>query len=55
MSETSKKIATYDDLYKIPANTTGQIIDGELVVTPRPSQKHVYATSFLDKKIGTPY
>lgn len=55
MSDPAKKVVTYSDLYDIPANTTGEIINGELIVTPRPSRKHVYATSALDKRIGPPY
>ena len=34
MSELAKKKATYEDLYNIPENMTGEIIDGELIVTP---------------------
>ncbi|MBF0474900.1 MAG: Uma2 family endonuclease [Deltaproteobacteria bacterium] len=55
MAEPAKKIATYEDLYSIPENMTGEIIEGELIVTPRPSKKHAYASSVLDKTIGTPY
>ncbi len=38
MAEIAKKIAAYEDLYNIPDNMTGEIIDGELIVTPRPSR-----------------
>ena len=55
MSEPAGKKASYDDLFSIPENTTGEIIDGELFVTPRPSRKHGYTASALDKKIGSPY
>lgn len=55
MSESAKKYATYEDLYTIPENTIGEIINGQLIVTPRPSRKHIYATSTLDKKLGPPY
>ncbi len=55
MSEPAKKKATYEDLYSIPENMTGEIIDGELFVQPRPSRKHIHAASALDKRIGTPY
>lgn len=55
MAEAEKKRAVYEDLYSIPENMTGEIIGGELVVTPRPSRKHTYATSRLDKEIGYPY
>ncbi len=55
MSEPVEKKAVYEDLYSIPEDMTGEIISGELIVTPRPSRKHVYATSRLDKEIGNPY
>jgi Uma2 family endonuclease len=55
MSEPAGKRATYEDLYQVPENMTGEIINGELIVTPRPSRKHVYTASALDKKIGSPY
>jgi Uma2 family endonuclease len=55
MSEPAKRKATYDDLCDIPENMTGEIIDGELIVHPRPSRKHTYAASALDKEIGPPY
>jgi hypothetical protein len=55
MSEPAKRIATYEDLYSIPDNMTGEIMKGELIATPRPSRKHVYAASRLDKSLGTPF
>ncbi len=55
MSEPAKKKATYKDLFNIPENMAGELIDGELIVTPRPSRKHIYAASRLDKEIGSPY
>ncbi len=55
MSEIAKKKATYEDLYEVPENMTGEIIDGELIVTPRPSRRHTRTTSVLGYKIGPPY
>jgi Uma2 family endonuclease len=55
MSELAKKKATYEDLYSIPENMTGEIINGELIVTPRPSRKHVRTAIVLGNKIGSPY
>ena len=52
MSEPAIKKATYDDLYKIPENMTGEIIAGELIVTPRPSRKHVYTASSLEGNLS---
>jgi Uma2 family endonuclease len=55
MAELAKKKACYEDLYSIPENMTGEIIDGELIATPRPSRSHVFTASGLDKEIGPPY
>lgn len=55
MAELAKTKATYEDLYSIPEHTTGEIIDGELVVTPRPSRKHVYTATALGGEITSPY
>jgi Uma2 family endonuclease len=55
MSAPAKKRATYEDLNGIPENMTGEIIDGELWVTPRPSREHVNASSSVGYKIGPPY
>ncbi len=54
MSESAKKKATYEDLCTIPENSIGEIINGELVVTPRPSRRHLKAASSLGYKIGPP-
>jgi len=55
MAELAKKKATYEDLYAIPEHMVGEIIDGELVVTPRPSARHTHATSILGGEIVPPY
>jgi Uma2 family endonuclease len=55
MPELPKKKATYDDLYSVPENMIGEIINGELVVTPRPSRKHVFTTTALGNELGPPY
>ena len=55
MAEPAEKEATYEDLYNIPENMTGEIINGELVVTPRPSREHTSTASSLGYKIGPPY
>jgi Uma2 family endonuclease len=55
MSERARKYATYEDLYTIPENMTGEIIYGQLVVTPRPSRKHIYAASALGGELAPPY
>jgi Uma2 family endonuclease len=36
--------ATYDDIVNLPENVVGEILDGELVVSPRPRPSHGFAT-----------
>ncbi|MDR3554212.1 MAG: Uma2 family endonuclease [Syntrophobacteraceae bacterium] len=55
MSEPAKKKATYEDLFSVPENMIGEIIDGELVLQPRPSPKHMNAIKALSLEIVPPY
>lgn len=55
MAELAPKKATYDDLYTLPENMTGEIIAGELIATPRPSRKHVATTTLLTSRVVPPY
>jgi hypothetical protein len=42
-----KRRATYEDLYEIPDAMVAQIIDGELIVSPRPWSRRAHATAVL--------
>jgi len=55
MLDPVRKRATYEDLCNLPENVTGEIIDGELVVAPRPAGRHVHAVSGLGSKVTAPY
>lgn len=55
MAKPARKKPVYDDLYTIPDNMIGEIIDGELIVTPRPSRKHAYAATTLIGEVEPPY
>jgi Uma2 family endonuclease len=55
MAEPAEKSATYDDLSTLPENMTGEIINGELVVAPRPARDHAYAASALGNEVGPAY
>lgn len=55
MPAPAKREAAYEDLFSIPENMTGEIINGELIVTPRPSRNHVYTASSLGGKLTPPY
>jgi Uma2 family endonuclease len=47
--------ATYADLCALPENVIGEIIDGDLVVSPRPAPRHAIATSHLGSELTGPY
>jgi len=42
-------------LLALPETVVGEIIAGELVVSPRPSGRHLLASSVLSRRIGSPF
>jgi hypothetical protein len=40
-----KRRATYEDLMEVPDTKVAEIIDGELIVSPRPAMPHTHAAS----------
>jgi Uma2 family endonuclease len=55
MPDTAKRQAVYEDLYHIPENTTGEIIDGELIVSYRPAIRYIHTISVLGPELVVPY
>lgn len=55
MREPAAKRARYEDLYDVPDGMTGEIINGELTVTPRPSPRHACASVALGSTIPPRY
>jgi Uma2 family endonuclease len=47
--------ATYDDLFSLPENQVGEIIDGTLYSHPRPAKKHTLASSSLGDDLVSPF
>jgi len=50
-----KKTATYADLVALPPHLVGEIIDGELIASPRPAMPHARAASRLTMDLGNPF
>jgi Uma2 family endonuclease len=50
-----KRRATYEDLMQVPDTKVAEIIDGELVVSPRPASAHARAASTLQADISGPF
>ena len=49
------KAATYQDLVDLPEHVVGEIIDGGLVVSPRPAPPHTWATSVAGGDLSSPF
>jgi Uma2 family endonuclease len=47
--------ATYEDIVRLPEHVVGEIIDGDLIVSPRPAPVHARASSSLGVEIGGPF
>ena len=50
-----KRRATYEDLREVPDTMVAEIIDGELIATPRPASPHAWVTTVLAGDLGVPF
>lgn len=50
-----KRAATYADLEALPEHLVGEIVDGELFVSPRPAIPHASATTALTGELVGPF
>ncbi len=55
MGSEPKRPATYEDLEAIPPNSVGEIVEGELYVSPRPALPHARATAKLFGRLEGPF
>ena len=55
MSTSAERIATYEDLCKVPDHLVAQIIHGQLITLPRPAPKHARAASIMGGKLVPTY
>jgi len=53
--ERSPKRATYEDILKLPEHVIGEIVDGELIVSPRPAPRHASAGSGIGGSLWGPF
>jgi Uma2 family endonuclease len=52
MGEPAKRRATYEDVLRAPAHMVAEIIEGDLVLSPRPGPLHALATTKLVSVLG---
>jgi len=55
MGAEAKKFATYNDILSLPEHLIGEIINGELILTPRPGPKHARSATALGSEIFDPF
>ena len=55
MAHPAAKPATYADIVALPENLVGEIIAGELIVSPRPANPHARVASILGMDLGGPF
>ena len=53
--EQRKRRATYEDLMQVPDTKVAEIIDGELVVSPRPAVPHAHAATIMGVEVAGPF
>ena len=50
-----KRRATYEDLMQVPDTKVAEIIDGELIVSPRPASPHAFAATRIGAALLVPF
>ena len=55
MGEAALRYAVYEDLFDLPENIVGEILNGVLETHPRPAPRHAYASSSLGALIISPF
>jgi Uma2 family endonuclease len=51
----AKRPASYADLVALPERLLGQLVDGELIASPRPALPHAHAATSLGLELGNPF
>ncbi len=52
MSQPAQRPARYEDLFDLPDNVVGEIVNGELHVSPRPASPHAFSSSSMGQHVG---
>jgi Uma2 family endonuclease len=55
MADPARRRATNEDLCAVPAHLVAEILNGELVTSPRPSPPHAHAASSLGGELYGPF
>lgn len=55
MADPARRRATYEDLEQVPETLVGEILNGDLVTSPRPAPPHARAASSLGGELYGPF
>jgi Uma2 family endonuclease len=55
MGDAAHRLASYEDLFDLPDNVVGEIVNGRVVTHPRPAPAHAMASSLLGADVATPF
>src|SRR5512138_2827634 len=55
MSAPAPRLATYEDLLQLPDNMVGELVNGQLIATPRPGPAHAFVATGLTISVGSPF
>ncbi|HET6146504.1 MAG TPA: Uma2 family endonuclease [Polyangia bacterium] len=55
MGKPAKRPATYDDVLHAPPHKIAEIVEGELILSPRPAGPHAAAATALAEELGPPF
>ncbi|MBI5501862.1 MAG: Uma2 family endonuclease [Deltaproteobacteria bacterium] len=55
MSSPARRRATVQDLLDVPDHLVAELVDGEVVASPRPAFRHSRAASIIGVSLGGPY
>lgn len=55
LPKTTRKDATLADLLTVPDGMNGEIVDGEIVASPRPAPRHAVAGTAIGVVVGGPF
>ena len=54
-ADPARRRATYEDVLAAPPEKVAEIVDGELILNPRPGKPHANASSALGEELGPPF
>src|SRR5690606_31677934 len=50
-----KRQATYEDVLRAPENKVAELLNGELILSPRPRGEHVLASTLIGVVVADPF